>query len=53
MTAAPVTTIIFSIPIGELVDKLNRKIPVLLAYAFFGLSVWLFVNGNTFLCFSP
>lgn len=49
MTAAPVTTIIFSIPIGKLVDKVNRKIPVLLAYAFFGLSVWLFVNGNTFL----
>ncbi|MEM2105078.1 MAG: MFS transporter [Candidatus Bathyarchaeia archaeon] len=44
--AAPVTTIIFSIPIGKFVDKINRKIPMLLAYSFFGLATWLFVEGN-------
>lgn len=44
--AAPVTTIIFSIPIGKFVDKVNRKIPMLLAYSFFGLAIWLFVEGN-------
>lgn len=44
--AAPVTTIIFSIPIGKFVDKVNRKIPTLLAYLTFGLAVWLFVEGN-------
>jgi len=44
--AAPVTTIIFSIPIGKFVDKVNRKIPMLLAYTFFGVSMWLFVEGN-------
>lgn len=46
MTVASVATIISSIPIGKLVDKVNRKIPALLAYTFFGLSFWLFVNGN-------
>ncbi|MEM2917852.1 MAG: MFS transporter [Candidatus Bathyarchaeia archaeon] len=44
--AAPVTTIIFSIPIGKFVDKVNRKIPMLLAYSLFGLAIWLFVEGN-------
>ena len=47
--AAPVTTIIFSVPIGKFVDKVNRKIPTLLAYALFGLSMWLFVDGNVLL----
>jgi MFS family permease len=46
LTAAPVTTIIFSIPIGKFVDKVNRKIPTLLAYLLFSLSIWLFVHGN-------
>ncbi|MGB9741395.1 MAG: MFS transporter [Candidatus Bathyarchaeia archaeon] len=44
--AAPVTTIIFSIPIGKFIDKVNRKIPTLLAYSLFGLAVWLFVEGS-------
>ncbi len=44
--AAPVTTIIFSIPIGKIVDKINRKIPMLLAYFSFGLAIWLFAEGN-------
>jgi MFS family permease len=44
--AAPVTTIIFSIPIGKFVDKVNRKIPTLLAYYLFGLAMWLFVEGD-------
>lgn len=44
--AAPITTIIFSIPIGKFVDKANRKIPMLLAYSLFGLAIWFFVEGN-------
>jgi len=50
--AAPVTTIIFSIPIGKFVDKINRKIPMLLAYSFFGLAIWFFVQGSLPLIFA-
>ncbi|MEM2104721.1 MAG: MFS transporter [Candidatus Bathyarchaeia archaeon] len=46
LTAAPVTTIILSIPIGKFVDKVNRKIPTLLACLLFALSMWFFVYGN-------
>ena len=47
--AAPITTIIFSIPIGKIVGKINRKIPTLLAFALFAFSLWLFLNGNVLL----
>ena len=50
--AAPVTTIIFSIPIGKFVDKINRKIPMLLAYFLFGLAIWFFVQGSLPLIFA-
>jgi MFS family permease len=45
LLALPVTMILLSIPIGKFVDKINRKVPVLLAYAFFFASLLLFVNG--------
>ena len=45
LLALPVTMILLSIPIGKFVDKVNRKVPVLLAYAFFFVSLLLFVNG--------
>jgi MFS family permease len=46
LTALPVTMIILSIPIGKLVDKINRKIPVMASYAFIFVSLLLFVNGG-------
>jgi MFS family permease len=46
LTALPITMIVLSIPMGKLVDKTNRKLPVLASYAIFGASIWLFVNGD-------
>jgi MFS family permease len=45
MLALPVTMIVLSIPIGKFVDKINRKVPILTAYAFFFVSLLLFANG--------
>jgi len=42
----PITTILLALPMGKLVDKIKRKTPILLATLIFGLSMWLFVNGN-------
>jgi len=46
LTALPITMIILAIPIGKVVDKINRKLPLLAAYASFGVALWLFVNGD-------
>lgn len=46
LTALPITMIILSIPIGKAVDKINRKLPILVAYIIFGASMWLFVYGD-------
>jgi len=46
LTALPITMIILSIPIGKIVDKMNRKLPILAAYIIFGASMWLFVYGD-------
>lgn len=46
LTALFVTMIVLSIPIGKIVDKINRKLPILAAYILFGGSMWLFVNGD-------
>jgi len=46
LTALPITMIALSIPIGKIVDKVNRKLPILAAYIIFGVSMWLFVYGN-------
>jgi len=42
----PITTIILAIPVGKLVDKIRRKIPILASVLIFGLSMWVFVNGD-------
>jgi MFS family permease len=42
----PITTIILAIPIGKLVDKTERKIPILASLLIFGLAMWVFVNGD-------
>jgi len=51
LTALPITMIILAVPIGKIVDKINRKIPILVAYAFIFGSLLLFVHGNLFLLF--
>jgi MFS family permease len=42
----PITTIILAIPVGKLVDKIKRKIPILASILIFGLAMWIFVNGD-------
>ena len=42
----PITTIALAIPIGKLVDKTQRKIPILASLLLFGLTMWVFVNGD-------
>ncbi len=51
LTALPITMIILAVPIGKIVDKINRKVPILAAYAFIFGSLLLFVHGNLFLLF--
>jgi len=46
LTVLPITMIILSIPIGKIVDKINRKMPILAAYGFIFGSLLLFVNAN-------
>jgi len=46
LTALPITMILLSIPMGKIVDKMSRKIPILVAYVIFAASLWLFVNGD-------
>ncbi len=42
----PITTIIMALPVGKLVDKVRRKIPILVSMLLFALSIWIFVNGD-------
>jgi len=42
----PLTTIALAIPVGKLVDKIKRKIPILASLLIFALAMWLFVNGD-------
>ncbi len=46
LAVLPLTTILLALPMGKLVDKIKRKIPILLATLMFGLAMWLFVNGD-------
>jgi MFS family permease len=43
----PVTTILLALPVGKLVDKFRRKIPLLAVIFLFGLSMWIFIDGYT------
>ncbi len=40
------TIVVASIPIGKMVDKIGRKIPLVLGLSVFGAATWIFVNGN-------
>lgn len=42
------TVVVASIPIGKFVDKIGRKIPLVLGLFVFGAATWIFVNGNLF-----
>jgi len=45
LLALPITMIVFSIPIGKFVDKINRKMPILASYGFFFFALLFFVSG--------
>jgi MFS family permease len=51
LTVLFITTIVLSIPAGKIVDKVNRKFPLLMAYILFGASMWIFVNGDLYRLF--
>jgi len=40
------TMVVMSIPIGKMVDKIGRKIPLILGLSIFGLATLIFVFGN-------
>jgi len=42
----PITTIVLALPVGKIVDKIKRKTPILLSTLVFGLTMWIFVNGD-------
>ncbi len=42
----PLTTIALALPVGKLADKITRKPPILVAMLVFGLSMWIFINGD-------
>jgi len=46
LTTVPVTTVVFSIPAGKLIDKFGRKRPLLISATLFALSAYLFVLGG-------
>ncbi len=47
IAVVPLTTILLALPVGKLVDKFRRKIPLLAAIFLFGLSMWIFIGGYT------
>jgi len=40
------TMVVMSIPIGKMVDKIGRKVPLILGLSIFGLATLIFVFGN-------
>ena len=51
LTTLPISAIVFAFPIGRIIDKSSRKLPVLAAYVFIFSSLLLFVRGNIFMLF--
>lgn len=51
MTFLSLVIIVFAIPCGKLIDKVGRKKPLLLSYAFTALSMFFFVFGDEFRIF--
>ena len=46
LTALFVTMIVMAVPMGKLVDKLNRKIPMLIAFTLMIVAMLLFIYGD-------
>jgi MFS family permease len=46
VATVPITTIVLALPVGKLVDKIDRRIPILISMLMFGLSMGLFVFGD-------
>jgi MFS family permease len=46
VATVPITTIALALPVGKLVDKIDRRIPILISMLMFGLSMGLFVFGD-------
>jgi MFS family permease len=46
LAIVPVTTIILAIPVGKLVDKIKRKIPILASMLIFALAMLVFMYGD-------
>jgi len=46
LTALFITMIALAIPMGKVVDKFNRKVPILVAYVLFSVSMLLFIYGD-------
>ena len=46
LTALFVTMIVLAVPMGKVVDKFNRKIPLLISYLAAMVALWLFVTGD-------
>jgi MFS family permease len=43
------TIVVVSLPIGKMVDKIGRKIPLGLGLFVFGVATWIFMTGNFFM----
>jgi MFS family permease len=46
LTVLFITMIVLAVPMGKVVDIFNRKVPILVGYVLFGVSMWLFVYGD-------
>lgn len=52
LTIMPATTVILSIPVGRLMDKVGKKTPLTIACLLLALSMLLFINGSVPLMFT-
>jgi MFS family permease len=46
MTALPVTMILLALPAGKMVDKVDKRLPIMLSFVLWGAAVLLLVYGN-------
>ncbi len=46
LSALFITTILLAVPAGKIVDKFNRKVPLLISFALAVVAIWLFVAGD-------
>lgn len=46
LTALFITTIVLAVPAGKIVDKFNRKVPLLISFALAVVAIWFFVVGD-------